>query len=87
MLFEYDDRDLIVAHLTDLHRTDLLLFVPQGSSGIIGRVDHLFWRDVIARFKRGEVWDAVTAIERRYRPLIGRRRVSDYNAYHFVDPV
>lgn len=86
MLFEYDDRDLIVAHLTDLHRTDLLLFVPHGSQ-TIGRVNHLFWRDVIARFKRGEVWDAVTAIERRHMPLIGRWLTSDNNAYHFVDPV
>lgn len=83
MLFEYDDRDLIVAHLTDLHRTDLFKFVPQGSE-TIGRVGHLFWRDVIARFKRGEVWDAVTAIERRYRPLIGRWPRNN-NAYHFVD--
>jgi len=85
MRFEYDDRDYVRGQLTTLHRTDLSMFVPQGDASI-SSVDRLFWRDAIARFRRGEVWDAVTAIERRYRPK-HHPFTEDNNAYHFVEPV
>ena len=86
MRFEYDDHDYLVGVLRQHHRSDLVRYVPAGSDNI-GRVSHLFWRDVIARFRRGEVWDAVTAIERRFKPLASGLVVpSNNNAYHFVDP-
>lgn len=86
MRFEYEDRDYVVDIMCEHHRSDLVRYAPLGGESI-GTNERLFWIDTIARFRRGEVWDAITAIERRFKPQ-GRFTAYpvDNNAYHFVEP-
>jgi hypothetical protein len=82
--FEYETRDFVVEQLQVKHRSDLARYVPLGGQGV-DNVESMFWTDTLARFRRGEVWDAITAIERRVRPKFAARYENN-NAYHFVEP-
>lgn len=85
MRFEYEDRDYVLGQLRTKHRSDLKIYVPVGGANT-SKNERLFWADTVARFRRGEVWDAITAIERRFRPQNGWYGPENNNAYHFVEP-
>lgn len=86
MRFEYETRDYVLGQIRTKHRSDLKIYVPLGGAGL-SKNERLFWADTVARFRRGEVWDAITGIERRFKPQ-GRftHYPVDNNAYHFVEP-
>lgn len=68
--FEYDTYDELSAALRDCRRLDVSIYLPYGGSTITTAAAE-FWLDVLARFRRGEWQDAVTAIERRFEARMG----------------
>ena len=61
----YDEVDELQSGLR--HRTDLGKYVPHGET-MLTEAAWCFWRDVMARMRRGEWADFITAIERRFEP-------------------